>query len=229
MKKPTALFLKRAAAKIGWSPFHATMAILSAATAQAGGCLHQVVSAWPSAARSLRQGRSLARMIPPRGTLRQNAKSVPIAKYTKMKLTSAAARPALCIRRKEKERPALQKAKAVSCPLTGGDSRLLCLSASNRFPNASPTPRHVGKEDACSTPARFSVGVLKSKQNDTRATPRQPHLLDFYELGRAKKRRILWGWRYRRRFDSDADWSWHRGIPPGTPRWGKDFKAASRA
>jgi len=126
----------------------------------------------------------------------------------------------------EKKNVCLQKAKGIILSCNGAETpRLLLLSASNKFPDGlANSSGYVGKNLMFNSSA-VSVGVFEEQTNDYKGYAVSRILHDFYELD-AQKVGFYGGGGLDARFDMTPIGFGFGGLPPGSPRWGKDFKAA---
>src|SRR5215467_11165128 len=125
----------------------------------------------------------------------------------------------------EQKKVHLQRAKAVIVCANGAETpRLLLLSANKQFPNGlANSSGLVGKYLMFNTSAR-SVGVFDEPLNDYKGFTDSRVLHDFYELDHEKVG-FYGGGGLDARYDFTPISFAFGGIPPETPRWGKDFKA----
>src|SRR4029077_2569829 len=126
----------------------------------------------------------------------------------------------------------LQKAKAVIVCANGAETpRLLLMSANAQFPNglANNSSGVVGKNLMLNSGA-ISLGVFEHALNDYKGFAVSRILHDFYELDPQKVGFCGGGW-LDARFDATpisfaTNGYGNGGLPPETPLWGKEFKAA---
>jgi choline dehydrogenase-like flavoprotein len=119
----------------------------------------------------------------------------------------------------------LQKAKAVILSANGAETpRLLLLSASNQFPaGLANSSGYVGKNLMPNSNA-LAFGVFDEPLNDYKGFAVSRIMHDFYELD--PKLGLYGGGGLDARFDFTPITLALNGLPPGTPKWGADFKKA---
>jgi len=221
--KGNGVIFERAARKLGWNPFPAPMAILSrplngrVACVNCGFCLGFGCEVGAKSS-------SLASVIP---IAEESGKCEirPNSYVHKIELDEhGRATGALYIDAKKNVH--LQKAKAVILSCNGAETpRLLLLSASNKFPNGlANSSGYVGK-NLMFNQNTVSVGLFDEQTKDYKGFAVSRILHDFYELD-ANKVGFYGGGGLDARFDFTPISFAFAGLPPGTPRWGKDFKAA---
>ncbi len=221
--KGNGVIFERAARKLGWNPFPAPMAILSRplngrpACVNCGFCLAFGCEVGAKSS-------SLASMIPlaeksGKCEIRANSYVHKIELDDRGRATGA-------LYFDDKKNVHLQKAKAVILSCNGAETpRLLFLSSSNKFPNGlANSSGYVGK-NLMFNQNTFSVGLFEEQTNDYKGFAVSRVLHDFYELD-ANKVGFYGGGGLDARFDFTPIMFAFGGLPPGTPRWGKDFKAA---
>jgi len=126
----------------------------------------------------------------------------------------------------EKKNVHLQKAKAVVLSCNGAETpRLLLLSASNKFPDGLANSSGYVGHNLMFNQNTVSVGLFDEQTNDYKGFAVSRILHDFYELD-ANKVGFYGGGGLDARFDFTPMMFAFGGLPPGSPRWGKDFKAA---
>jgi hypothetical protein len=110
-------------------------------------------------------------------------------------------------------------------PANGAETpRLLLLSASSKYPDGlANSSGLVGKNLMFNTGA-VSVAVMEEPLNDYKGFAVSRVLHDFYELD-ANRVGFCGGGGLDARFDITPIGFAFGGLPPGSPRWGKDFKA----
>src|SRR5579863_3507122 len=221
--KGSGVVFEKAARKLGWNPFPAPMAILSqpragrSACANCGFCLGFGCEVKAKSS-------SLASMIPVaeksgKCEIRPNSYVHKIEVDEKGRATGA-------LYFDEKKNVHLQNAKAVILSANGAETpRLLFLSASSKFPDGlANSSGYVGKNLMFNTGA-VSIGVFEEQTNDYKGFAVSRILHDVYELD-AQKVGFYGGGGLDARYDMTPIGFAMGGLPAGTPRWGKDFKAA---
>src|SRR6266704_4274769 len=221
--KGSGVIFEHAARKLGWNPFPAPMAILSqprpgrSACVNCGFCL-----AFGCEVKA--KSSSLASMIP----LAERSGKCEIRpnSYVHKIEVDEHGRATGAVYFDEKKNVHLQKAKAVILSANGAETpRLLLLSASNKFPDGlANSSGYVGKNLMFNTGA-VSVGVFDEQLNDYKGFAVSRILHDFYELD-ANKVGFHGGGGLDARFDMTPIGFALGALPAGTPRWGKQFKAA---
>jgi len=219
--KSSGVIFERAARKLGWNPFPAPMAILSqprpgrSACINCGFCLAfacEVGAKSSSLATAIRMAEKTGRC-----EIRPNSYVHRIEMDATGKATGA-------VYFDEKRNAHLQKAKAVVVCANGAETpRLLLLSANKQFPDGlANSSGYVGKNLMFNT-GGLSVGVFEHPLNDYKGFAVSRVLHDFYELD-PDKVGFHGGGGLDARFDTTPINFALGMLPPGTPRWGKDFK-----
>jgi choline dehydrogenase-like flavoprotein len=230
--KGCGVVFERGARKLGWHPFPAPLAILSqprpgrSACVNCGFCLGFGCEVGAKSS-------SLAAAIPfaqrtGRCEIRPNA-------YVHKIEVDANGRALGAVYFDEKRNTHLQKAKAVVVCANGAETpRLLLLSANKQFPNGlANSSGYVGKHLMLNSNARV-FAQFEHPLNDYKGFAPSRVLHDFYELD-AQKAGFYGGGGLDARFDLTPisfvlglpHWGQSGGaLPPGSPRWGKDFKKA---
>ena len=221
--KGSGVIFERAALKLGWNPFPAPMAILSeprpgrSACVNCGFCLGFGCEVKAKSS-------SLASMIPlaeksAKCEIRPNSYVHKIEVDERGCATGA-------VYFDEQKVVHLQKAKAVIVCANGAETpRLLLLSASNKFPDGlANSSGQVGKNLMFNT-AAVSVAVFDEPVNDYKGFAVSRLLHDFYELD-PQKVGFYGGGGMDARYDMTPIGFAFGGLPPGSPRWGQDYKAA---
>jgi choline dehydrogenase-like flavoprotein len=221
--KSSGVLFERAARKLGWHPFPAPMAILSqprpgrSACINCGFCLAfgcEVGAKSSSLATAIRMAEKTGRC-----EIRPNS-------YVHRIETDANGRATGAVYFDEKRNTHLQKAKAVVVCANGAETpRLLLLSANKQFPNGlANSSGYVGKNLMLNS-GGVTMGVFEHPLNDYKGFAVSRILHDFYELD-PQKVGFYGGGGLDARYDLTPIGFAFGGLPPGTPRWGKDFKAA---
>jgi choline dehydrogenase-like flavoprotein len=217
------VIFERAARKLGWHPYPAPMAILSqprpgrSACVNCGFCLGfgcEVGAKSSSLATAIRAAEKTGRC-----EIRPNS-------YVHRIETDANGRAVGAMYFDEKRNTHLQKAKAVVVCANGAETpRLLLLSANKQFPNGlANSSGIVGKYLMFNTYAAV-MGLYEHPLNEYKGYAVSRVLHDFYELD-PQKMGFYGGGGLDARIDFTPMGFAFGGLPPGTPRWGKDFKAA---
>lgn len=221
--KGSGVLFERAARKLGWNPFPAPMAILSeprpgrSACVNCGFCL-----AFGCEVKA--KSSSLASMIP----LAERSGKCEIRpnSYVHRIELDARGRAAGAVYFDEKKNVHLQKAKAVILSANGAETpRLLLLSASGKHPDGlANSSGYVGKNLMFNSGA-ISVALVDEPLNDYKGYAVSRVLHDFYELD-LQKVGFYGGGGLDARYDMTPIGFAFAGLPPGSPRWGREFKAA---
>src|SRR5271167_3246843 len=118
----------------------------------------------------------------------------------------------------------LQKAKAVIVCANGAETpRLLLLSASNQFPNGLANSSGLVGKYLMPNSGALAYGVFDEPLNDYKGVAVSRIFHDFYELD-AKKLGFYGGAGFDARFDLPPVLFSSFGMPPGTPKYGAQFK-----
>jgi choline dehydrogenase-like flavoprotein len=219
--KSGGVIFERAARKLGWHPFPAPMAILSqprpgrSACVQCGFCESfgcEVGAKSSTLATVIRMAEKTGRC-----EIRPNCYVHRIETGANGRVTGAAYFDA-------KRTVHLQKAKAVVVCANGAETpRLLLLSANKEFPDGlANSSGLVGKYLMMNT-GSSARAVFEHPLNDYKGFAVSRVLHDFYELD-PEKVGFCGGGGLDARFDS-APIDFASQPPPGTPLWGKEFKA----
>jgi choline dehydrogenase-like flavoprotein len=221
--KSSGVIFESAARKLGWHPFPAPMAILSQPRAGRSACINcgfclgfgcEVGAKSSSLAAAIRVAEKTGRC-----EIRPNS-------YVHRIETDSTGRATGAVYFDEKRNVQLQKAKAVVVCANGAETpRLLLLSANKQFPNGlANSSGLVGKYLMLNSSA-ISMGVFEHPLNDYKGFAVSRILHDFYELD-PQKVGFYGGGGIDARYDLTPIGFALGNLPPGTPRWGKDFKAA---
>ncbi|HKW61102.1 MAG TPA: GMC family oxidoreductase [Candidatus Acidoferrum sp.] len=221
--KSSGVIFERAARKLGWHPFPAPMAILSqprpgrSACVQCGYCLGfgcEVGAKSSSLAACIRVAERTGKC-----EIRPNS-------YAHKIELDANGRAVGAVYFDEKRNTHLQKAKAVVVCANGAETpRLLLLSANKQFPNGLANSSGVVGKNLMFNVYGSVVGVYDQPLNDYKGYCVSRVLHDFYELDHEKVGFYGGGGLDARYTFTPISFAFG-GIPPETPRWGKDFKAA---
>jgi choline dehydrogenase-like flavoprotein len=221
--KGSGVIFERAAQKLGYHPFPAPMAILSeprpgrSACVNCGFCLGFGCEVGAKST-------SLSAMIPlaeatGRCEIRPNC-------YVHKIETNANGRATGAVYFDAKRNVHLQKAKAVIVCANGAETpRLLLLSASPQFPNGLANSSGVVGKHLMPNSGVIAFGVFDEPLNDYKGFAVSRIFHDFYELDQ-KKVGFYGGGGLDARFDFTPATFALNGLPPGTPKWGKEFKKA---
>ena len=221
--KSSGVIFERTARKLGWHPYPAPMAILSqprpgrSACVNCGFCLGfgcEVGAKSSSLATAIRMAEKTGRC-----EIRPNS-------YVHRIETDANGRAVGAAYFDEKRNAHLQKGKAVIVCANGAETpRLLLLSANKQFPNGlANSSGIVGKYLMFNTYTPV-FGVYEHPLNEYKGYAVSRVLHDFYELD-PQKMGFYGGGGLDARVDFTPIGFAMGCLPPGTPRWGKDFKAA---
>jgi len=122
----------------------------------------------------------------------------------------------------------IQKAKAVLVCANGAETpRLLLLSSCSQFPNGLANSSGMVGKNLMPNSGTMAFGVFDEPLNDYKGFAVSRVLHDFYELDHEKVG-FYGGGGLDARFDFTPAAFAMSGLPPGTPRWGKEYKKALR-
>ena len=221
--KGCGVVFERAARKLGYHPFPAPMAILSQPRAGRSACVNCGFCLGFGCEVGAKSS-SLSSVIPVaeatgRCEIRPNCYVHQIAMDKNGRATGA-------VYFDTKRNIHLQKAKAVILCANGAETpRLLLLSSSSQFPNGlANSSGFVGKHLMPNSNA-LAFGVFDEPLNDYKGFAVSRVFHDFYEFD-AKKLGFYGGGGLDARFDFTPVAFAMNGLPPDTPRWGKEFKKA---
>jgi choline dehydrogenase-like flavoprotein len=221
--KGSGVVFERAAWKLGYHPFPAPMAILSqprpgrSACVNCGFCLGFGCEVGAKST-------SLSAMIPVaeatgRCEIRPNC-------YVHKIEMDKAGRATGVLYFDAKRNTHLQKAKAVIISANGAETpRLLFLSTNSQFPDGLANSSGMVGKNLMPNSGAMAFGVLSEPSNDYKGFAVSRVLHDFYELDH-EKLGFYGGGGLDARFDFTPSAFALNGLPPGTPRWGKEFKKA---
>jgi choline dehydrogenase-like flavoprotein len=220
--KSSGVLFERAARKLGWHPFPAPMAILSqprpgrSACVQCGFCLGfgcEVGAKSSSLVAAIRVAERTSRC-----EVRANS-------YVHRIELDSNGRAIGAVYFDEKRNTRLQKAKAVVVCANGAETpRLLLLSASKQFPDGLANSSGLVGKNLMFNSGGTVTGVYAEPLNDYKGYCVSRVLHDFYELDQEKVG-FCGGGGLDARYDFTPISFALGGIPPETPRWGKEFKA----
>ena len=221
--KGSGVIFERATRKLGYHPFPAPMAILSRPQPGRSACMNCGFCLGFGCEFGAKSS-SLSAMIPVaeatgRCEIRANCYVHKIETDKSGKVTGAVYFDA-------KRATHMQKAKAVVLCANGAETpRLLFLSASNQFPNGLANSSGLVGKYLMPNGAAIAFAVFDEPINDYKGFCVSRIIHDFYELDPAKT-----GFYGGGGLDARFDWTpvgFATGaLPPGTPRWGKEFKQA---
>ena len=221
--KSSGVIFERAARQLGWHPFPAPMAILSqpregrSACVNCGFCLSfgcEVGAKSSSLATAIRMAERTGKV-----EIRPNSYVHRIELNERGRATGAVYFDA-------QRNAHLQKAKAVILSANGAETpRLLLMSANKQFPDGLANSSGVVGRNLMLNSAAVSLGVFDEPLNDYKGFAVSRVLHDFYELDKEKVG-FYGGGGLDARFDITPINFAMGGLPPGTARWGKDFKSA---
>lgn len=219
--KGSGVIFERAARKLGYHPFPAPMAILSqprpgrSACINCGFCLGFGCEVGAKSS-------SLASMIPlaeatGRCEIRPNS-------YAHQIVTDTSGRATGVVYFDSKRNTQMQKAKAIIVSANGGETpRLLLLSASSQFPNGLANSSGIVGKHLMPNTAAIAFGVFDEPLNDYKGFAVSRVFHDFYELD-PQKVGFYGGSGLDARFDLTPASFALGALPPGTAKWGKEFK-----
>jgi len=220
--KSSGVLFERAARKLGWHPFPAPMAILSqprpgrGACVQCGFCLGfgcEVGAKSSSLVAAIRVAERTGRC-----EIRPDS-------YVHRIELDANGRAIGAVYFDEKRNTHLQRAKAVVVCANGAETpRLLLLSKSKQFPDGLANSSGLVGKNLMFNSGGTVTGVYEHPLNDYKGYCVSRVLHDFYELDQEKVG-FCGGGGLDARYDFTPISFAFGGIPPETPRWGKDFKA----
>ncbi|MGB2627244.1 MAG: GMC family oxidoreductase [Candidatus Acidiferrum sp.] len=117
-----------------------------------------------------------------------------------------------------------QKAKAVILSANGAETpRLLLLSASSQFPNGLANSSGLVGKYLMPNSGTVAAGVFEEPLNDYKGYAVSRIFHDFYQLDK-EKLGFYGGAGFDARFDMTPVTFASMGVPPGTPRYGEQFK-----
>jgi len=221
--KGCGVVFERAARTLGYHPFPAPMAILSeprpgrSACVNCGFCLGFGCEVGAKST-------SLSAAIPVaeatgRCEIRPNC-------YVHKIATDRSGRATGAVYFDAKRNTYLQKAKAVILCANGAETpRLLLLSSSPQFPDGLANASGLVGKYLMPNTAGIAFGLFEEPLNDYKGFAVSRVFHDFYELD-AKKMGFYGGGGLDARFDQTPGGFATGGLPPGTPKWGKEFKKA---
>jgi choline dehydrogenase-like flavoprotein len=219
--KASGVIFEQAARKLGWNPFPAPMAILSqprpgrSACINCGFCLAfgcEVGAKSSSLASAIRMAEKTGRC-----EIRPNS-------YVHRIELDANGRATGAVYFDAQRNVHLQKAKAVVVSANGAETpRLLLLSANKQFPNGLANSSGLVGKYLMFNSGAIAVGVFDQPLNDYKGFAVSRILHDFYEMD-PHKVGFYGGGGIDAHFDVTPINFANGGLPPGTPRWGKEFK-----
>ena len=223
--KGSGVIFERAARKLGYHPIPAPMAILSqprpgrSACVNCGFCLGFGCEVGAKST-------SLSAMIPV-AEATGHCEIRPDS-YVHQIATDENGRATGVIYFDAKRNAHLQKAKAVVVCANGAETpRLLLLSASPQFPNGLANSSGFVGKNLMPNSGAIAFGVFEEPLNDYKGFAVSRIFHDFYELD-AQKVGFYGGGGLDARFDFTPGTFALNGLPPGTPKWGKELKRALR-
>jgi choline dehydrogenase-like flavoprotein len=221
--KGSGVIFEQAARKLGWHPFPAPMAILSqprpgrSACINCGFCLAfgcEVGAKSSSLATAIRMAEKTGRC-----EIRPNC-------YVHRVELDATGKASGAVYFDERRNVHLQKAKAVVVCANGAETpRLLLLSANKQFPNGLANSSGLVGKYLMLNSGGVSMGVFDEPLNDYKGFAVSRIFHDFYQLD-AQKVGFYGGGGIDARFDLTPVTFAMGALPPGTPRWGHEFKSA---
>ena len=219
--KSSGVIFERAARKLGWNPFPAPMAILSQPRAGRSACINcgfclgfgcEVGAKSSSLAAAIRVAERTGRC-----EIRPDS-------YVHRIETDARGRATGATYFDKDKNTHLQKAKAVIVCANGAETpRLLLMSANKDFPNGMANSSGIVGKNLMLNSGAISLGTFEHPLNDYKGFAVSRILHDFYELD-AQKVGFFGGGGLDARFDITPIGFALNAMPPGTPRWGSDFK-----
>ena len=220
--KSSGVIFERAARQLGWNPFPAPMAILSQAYAGRSACINcgfclafgcEVGAKSSSLATAVRMAEKTGHC-----EIRPNSYVHRIEMSDRGLVTGATYFDA-------QRNVVLQRAKAVIVCANGAETpRLLLLSANKQFPDGLANSSGLVGKNLMLNSAAVSVAVFDEPLNDYQGFAVSRVLHDFYELDHEKVG-FYGGGGLDARFDLTPIGFALGSLPPGSPRWGKDYKS----
>jgi choline dehydrogenase-like flavoprotein len=223
--KGSGVIFERAARKLGYHPFPAPMAILSQPRAGRSACVN-CGFCLGFGCEVKAKSTSLSAMIPVaeatgRCEIRPNC-------YVHRIETDKDGHAAGALYFDSKKNTHLQKAKAVIVCANGAETpRLLLLSTSPQFPNGLANSSGVVGKHLMPNSGAVVLATFDEPLNDYKGFAVSRIFHDFYEMD-LKKTGIYGGGGVDARFDLTPIGFAMGSLPPGTPKWGSDFKKALR-
>jgi choline dehydrogenase-like flavoprotein len=223
--KGNGVIFERAAKKLGYHPYPAPMAILSQPRAGRSACVNcgfclgfgcEVGAKSSSLASVIRMAEKTGRC-----EIRPNSYVHRVEMDGNRRATGVAYFDA-------KKQVQVQKAKAVILAANGAETpRLLLLSASKQFPNGLANSSGLVGKYLMPNTGIVAYGVYDEPMNDYKGVAVSRIFQDFYEID-MQKNGFYGGGALDARFDFTPISFALGGLPPGTPKWGKEFKNALR-
>lgn len=220
--KSSGVIFERAARQLGWNPFPAPMAILSQSYAGRSACVNcgfclsfgcEVGAKSSSLATAVRMAEKTGHC-----EIRPNSYVHRIEMNDRGFATGATYFDA-------QRNAVLQRAKAVIVCANGAETpRLLLLSANKQSPDGLANSSGLVGKNLMLNSAAVSVGVFDQPLNDYQGFAVSRVLHDFYELDQEKVG-FYGGGGLDARFDLTPIGFALGSLPPGSPRWGKDYKS----
>ena len=223
--KGSGVIFERAARKLGYHPFPAPMAILSQPRAGRSACVNCGFCLGFGCEVKAKSS-SLAAMIPVaeatgRCEIRPNC-------YVHRIETDKTGRVVGAVYYDAKKNSHLQKAKAVVVCANGAETpRLLLLSKSAQFPQGLANSSGAVGKYLMPNSGAIVFATFDEPLNDYKGFAVSRIFHDFYEMD-LEKTGIYGGGGLDARFDLTPITFALGALPPGTPRWGSDFKKALR-
>ena len=221
--KGSGVIFERAAKQLGYHPFPAPMAILSQPRAGRSACVN-CGFCLGFGCEVKAKSTSLSAMIPVaeqtgRCEIRPNC-------YVHRIETDKAGRVIGAVYFDAKKNTHLQKAKAVVVCANGAETpRLLLLSQSAQFPNGLANSSGIVGKYLMPNSGAIVFATFDEPLNDYKGFAVSRIFHDFYEMD-VKKTGIYGGGGLDARFDLTPITFALGALPPGTPKWGSDFKKA---
>jgi len=223
--KGSGVVFERAAWKLGYHPFPAPMAILSRPRAGRDSCVNCGFCLGFGCEVGAKSS-SLSAMIPVaeatgRCEIRPNS-------YVHQIATDKSGRVTGVLYFDGKRNIHLQRAKAVIICANGAETpRLLLLSKSAQFPDGLANSSGMVGKNLMPNSGAMAFGVFDEPLNDYKGFAVSRVLHDFYEMDHNKVG-FYGGGGLDARFDLTPGAFAMNGLPPDTPKWGKEFKHALR-
>ena len=218
--KSSGVLLERAAKKLGWHPFPAPMAILSQPYKGRSACAHcgyceSFGCEWGA------KSSTLATVIPVaeqtgRCEIRPNS-------YVRNISVNQQGRVDGVVYFDTAKREHFQKAKAVVVSCNGAETpRLLLMSKSNQFPQGLANSNGLVGKYFMVDMGPVALGTFEHAMNEYKSVEVTRIVHDFYDAD--PKRGFYGGGGIDARFNFHAISFALGGLPPSTPRWGREYK-----
>jgi len=218
--KPAGVLLERAARKLGWTAFPAPMAIISQPYRGRAACIHCGFCETFGCEMNAKSS-TLATMIPE--AERTGRCEIRPLCYARKIEVDRRGRVTGVIYFDAARREILQWARAVIVCANGAETpRLLLMSRSNRFPDGLANSSGMVGKHLMFNGGAFAGGLFEHEINGYRGVVDSAVVHDLYELDPSLD--LAGGGGFDFRFDFYPISFARTGLPPGAPRWGREFK-----